>query len=77
MQIVYQIVLLHWAFPGGSGVKNPPTTWEDVGDMGLIPGLERSPGVGNGNPLHYSHLENSMDRGVWRATVHGMAKSQT
>ena len=71
MQIVYQIVLLHWAFPGGSGVKNPPTTWEDVGDMGLIPGLERSPGVGKGNPLQYSYLENSMDRGAWQATVHG------
>ena len=48
---------------GGSVVKNPPG---NAGDMGSIPGLERSPGVGNGNPLHYSHLENSMDRGVWR-----------
>ena len=43
----------------------------------LIPGLERSPGVGNGNPLQYSCLENPMDRGAWWATVHGVAKSRT
>ena len=49
-------------FPGGSVVKNPPT---NAGDMGSIPGSGRSPGVGNGNPLQYSCLENSMDRGVW------------
>ena len=45
--------------------------------MGLIPGSGRSPGGGNGNPLQYSCLENSMDRGAWWATVHGVAKSQT
>ena len=45
--------------------------------MGLIPGSERSPGVGNGNLLQYSCLENSMDRGAWRITVHGITKSQT
>ena len=44
---------------------------------GSIPGLGRSPGVGNGNQLQYSCLENSMDRGVWQATVHGVAKSRT
>ena len=44
---------------------------------GLIPGLGRSPGEGNGNPLQYSHLENPMDRGAWWATVHGVANSQT
>ena len=77
MQIVYQIVLLHWAFPGGSGVKNPPTTWEDVGDMGLIPGLERSPGVGNGHPLQYYCLDNCMDGRAWWATVRGVTKSWT
>ena len=49
-------------FPGGSVVKNPPA---NAGDMGSIPGSGRSPGVGNGNPLQYSCLENSMDRGVW------------
>ena len=48
-----------------------------VGDLGLIPGLGRSPRKGNGNPLQYSCLENSMDRGAWWATVHGVAKSQT
>ena len=51
-------------FPGGSVVKNPPANAGDTEDLGLIPGLERSPGVGNGNPLQYSCLENSMDREV-------------
>ena len=46
-------------------------------DLGLIPKLEKSPREGNGNPLQYSCLENSMDRGAWWATVHGVAKSQT
>ena len=49
----------------------------DARDMGSIPGLGRSPGVENGKPLQYSCLENSMDRGAWRATVHGVAKSWT
>ena len=48
-----------------------------VGDLGSIPGLGRSPGEGNGNPLQYSCLENPMDRGAWWATVHGVTKSQT
>ena len=52
-------------------VKNLPTNARDAGDAGLIPGWGRSPGVGNGNPLQYSCLENPMDRGAWRATVHG------
>ena len=47
------------------------------GDQGLIPGLGRSPGVGNDNPLQYSCRENSMDREAWRATVYGVSKSQT
>ena len=46
-----------------------------MGDLGLIPGLGRSPGERNGNPFQYSCLENSMDRGAWRATVHGVAKN--
>ena len=46
----------------------------NVGDIGSLPGLGRSPGEGNGNPLQYSCLENPMDRGVWWATVHGVAK---
>ena len=58
-------------------VKNPPANAGDTRDVGLIPGLGRSPGEGNGNPLQYSFLENSMDRGAWQATVHRVAKSQT
>ena len=61
-------------FPVGSVVKTPPA---QAGDMGLIPGLGRSPGEGNVNPLQYSCLENPMDRGAWRATVHGVAESRT
>ena len=58
-------------------VKNPPANGGDTGDAGSIPELGRSPGVGNGNPLQYSCLENSMDRGTWWATVHGITKSWT
>ena len=54
-------------------VKNPPVS----ADVGLIPGLGRSPGEWNASPLQYSCLENSMERGAWWATVHGIAKSQT
>ena len=46
----------------------------NVGDLGSIPGSGRSPGEGNGNPLQYSCLENPIDRGAWRATVHGIAR---
>ena len=59
---------------GGSEVENPPAT---AGDAGLIPGLGRSPGGGNGSPLQYSCLENPMDRGAWWARGHGVAKSGT
>ena len=59
------------------GVKNPPANAGDIRDIGSIPGLARSPGGGNGNPLQYSCLENPMDRGAWRATVHRVAKSRT
>ena len=58
-------------------VKNPPTNAGDVRDAGSVPGPERSPGIGNGNPLQYSYLENFMDRGAWQAIVHGVAKSWT
>ena len=61
-------------FPGGSKDKASACS---AGDPGSIPGLGRSPGEGNGNPLQYSCLENHMDRGAWRATVHGVEKSQT
>ena len=58
-------------------IKNMPANAEDASDTGSIPGSERPPGGGNGNPLQYSCLETSMDRGAWRATVHGVAKSRT
>ena len=62
--------------PQAAVVKNLPTPG-DARDTGSIPGLGRSPGVGDGNPLQCSCLDNAMDRGTWRATVHGVAKSQT
>ena len=74
-----QIILIHWSSISlglhrwHSGKGSPC----NAGDVGLIPGLGRSPEVGNGNPLQYSCLENSMDRGGWQTTVHGVAKSQT
>ena len=58
-------------------VKNLTGNVGDLREADLIPGLERSPGVGCGNPLQYSCLENPMDRGAWWATVQGVAKSQT
>ena len=57
--------------------KNLPANAGDTRDMGSIPGSGRSPGEGNGNPFHYSGLENSMDRGACQATVHGVAKNWT
>ena len=64
-------------FPCGTVVKNPPANAGDTGDVGSVPGSGRSPGEGNGNPLQYSCLENSMDREAWWATVHGVAKNWT
>ena len=63
--------LIHHKMSSGSEGKESP--W-NAGDLGLIPGSGWSPGKGNGNPLQCSCLENSMDRGAWRATVHGVAK---
>ena len=60
-------------FPGGSDSKESACS---VGDLGSIPGSGRSPGEGNGNPLQYSRLENSLDGGAWRAVVHEVARSQ-
>ena len=62
------------SFPGGSDGKESTC---NVGDPGLIPGLGRSPGEGNGYPLQYSCLETSVDRGACQTTVHGGAKSRT
>ena len=56
-------------------VKNPPANAGDTRDIGSIPGSGRSPGGRNGNPLQYFCPENSLDKGAWRATVHGVAKS--
>ena len=61
-------------FPGGSEVKALVC---NVGDLGSIPGLGRSPGEENGNPLQYSFLENPMDRGAWWAILYRVAKSLT
>ena len=61
-------------FPDGSDGK---VSAYNAGDLGSIPGLERSPGEGNGTPLQYSCLENPMVRGAWWARVHGVAKSWT
>ena len=63
-----------WGFPGGLDSKESPY---NAGDLGLIPELGRSPGERNGYPPQHSSLENSMDRGAWLATVHGVTKSQT
>ena len=60
-------------FPGSSDSK---ASAYNAGDLGLIPGLERSPGEGNSNPIQYSCLESPMDRGAWGATVHEVAKSR-
>ena len=71
-QTLYKKTLYN--FPGGSDDK---TSAYNAGDPGLIPGLGRSSGEGNGNPLQYSCLENPMDGGALQATVHGVAKSRT
>ena len=74
MHIICIQTCLCMGFPGGSDSKESAC---NTGDTGLIPGLGRSPGGGNGNPLHYSCLENPMDREAWWVTVHGAAKSWT
>ena len=68
------IHILYIGFPGGSEGKESAC---DVEEPSLIPRLGRSSGEGHGNPLQYSYLENSTDRGAWWATVHGIAKSDT
>ena len=68
------VLVFYWGFPGGSDGKESTCS---ARDLGSIPGLGRSPGEGHGNPLQYSCLENPMDRGAWRATVHRVSKSRT
>ena len=66
-----------WGFPSDSAVKNLDCDAEATGDVSVIPGSGRSPGERRGNPFQYSCLENSVDRGAWQATVHGVAESWT
>ena len=73
MHIWAALFLNSMGFPGGTVVKNPPTSAED---MGSIPGLERSPGEEHGNPLQCYCLENSMDGGAWQTTVFGVTRGQ-
>ena len=73
--VIYFLKILSYiyrlGFPGGSNGKESTC---NAGDLGSVPGLGRSPREGNDNGLHYSGLENSIDRGAWQATVHGVAK---
>ena len=80
--LIYLICRIHhtkcWVdFTGGTVVNNLSANTRDTRDVGSILGSERYPRVGTGNPLQYSCLENSMDRGAWQATVHGVAKRWT
>ena len=65
-----------WASQVVLVVKNPPANTGDIRDVGLSPGLGRSPGGGYSNPVQYSCLDNPMDRGLWWATVHRVVKSR-
>ena len=65
------------SFLGYLEIKNLPANAGDTRDSGSVPESGRSPGVGNGNPLQYTCLENPMDRGAWQATVYGVTKSWT
>ena len=71
---LFCLSIVDLGFSGGSGGKE---SGHGVGGLGLIPGLGRSAGEGHGNPLQYAGLENPMDRGAWKATVHGGPNSQT
>ena len=64
-------------FLGGTAVKNLPANAGDTRAKGSIPGSGRSPGIGNGNPFPFSCRKNSMDRGTWEVTVHGVSNSRT
>ena len=75
--IFFKLLILYWSmgFPDAQQIKNPPAVQKTTGDVGSIPGSERSPGGEHGNPLQYSCLGNPMDRGVWRNIVHGISES--
>ena len=72
MAVLIAFLLLTVGLPSGPVVEKKSAC--HVGDRGPVPGVGRSPGEGNGNPLHYSCLENPMDRGAWQATVHGVTR---
>ena len=72
---IIDIYRYRWASQVVLVVKNLPVNVGDVRDTGSIPGSERSPGRGHGNPLQYSYLENSMDRGAWWAKVHRVVEN--
>jgi len=81
---VFFLLVGPYSFPGGTGgktkqnkTKNPPANARDVRGSGSIPGLERYPGEGHGNPLQYFCLKNPRDRESWQATVHRVAQSWT
>ena len=76
LQILFYYSLLQ-GFPDGTSGKESACKTGDIPDLDLISGSGRSPGEGNGNTLQYSCLENPMNRGAWRATVHGVTESQT
>ena len=75
--VILQFPTIYFGFPSGASGKEPPANAGDIRDVGWIPGLGRSPERGHDNQLHYSCLEYPMNRGAWRAIVHGVAKSQT
>ena len=75
--LVSFFLIFYWAPPVARVVKNLPDNAGDLSDAGSIPGWGGSPGGGHGNPLQYSCLENPMDKGAWRATVHGVTKNGT
>ena len=77
LDALWAVLLQMLGLPRWLSGKESVCIARDTGNMGLIFGLGRSPGKGNGHPLQYSCLENPMDRGAWQATVHGVAKSQT
>ena len=75
--VIQIMALMFYGLPSGTRGKETPANAGDLRDVGSVPGLARSPGGRNGNPLQYSCWENPMDKGAWWATVHGVAKSWT
>ena len=72
-----EVIQVKWGLPAGSLVKNLPANTGVAGDVGSTPELGRCPEGGNGNPLQHFCWENSMDRGAWWATIHGVRKNWT